>query len=291
MDDRLTATAGGRYDTFDVETVSTPYKTDFTPNSASFSTFSPRGGLNYLFDPGVRLHTTIGQAFVPPSAFELAGYSETVVQGVTMITQGNSNLDPETSLTYDGGVGFDRPGWGLSLDVTYFHTDVDDKIVSVQTGNLKTYENGLGAQIEGLETMLSFDIGALLSWERSLVLFANSAHIFKAEEEQSDGTMKDIQNVAEHTINYGIRYDDGLFDGKVNVRNQGKMKDTDWVTAGYPEIEYPSFTVVDLALGVTLFNHHRLLFKIDNIFGKDYYEKKGYPKPGRAFYASYGFKF
>jgi vitamin B12 transporter len=291
MDDRLTATAGGRYDTFDVETVSTPYKTDFTPNSASFSTFSPRGGLNYLFDPGVRLHTTIGQAFVPPSAFELAGYSETEVQGVTMITQGNSNLDPETSLTYDGGVGFDRPGWGLSLDVTYFHTDVDDKIVSVQTGNLKTYENGLGAEIEGLETMLSFDIGAPLGWERSLALFANSTHIFKAEEEQSDGTMKDIQNVAEYTINYGIRYGDGLFDGKVNVRNQGKMKDTDWVTAGYPEIEYPSFTVVDLALGVTLFNHYRLLFKIDNIFDMDYYEIKGYPKPGRAFYASYGFKF
>lgn len=291
MNERLTATAGGRYDTFDVETVETPYKTDFTPKAESFSTFSPRAGLNYLFDIGVRLHTTVGQAFVPPSAWELAGYSQTEVDGETMTTEGNANLDPETSLSYDVGVGFDRPVWGLSLDVTCFHTDVDDKIVSVQIGNYKTYENGLGAEIEGLETMVSFDIGAPLGWDRSLELFANATHIFKAEEEQSDGTMHDIHNVAEYTINYGIQYNDGLFDGKLHVRSQGEMKDTDWVTAGYPEIEYPSFTVVDLAIGTTLFDHHRLLFKIDNIFDKDYYEKRGYPKPGRAFYASYGFQF
>jgi vitamin B12 transporter len=291
MGERLTATAGGRYDTFDVETVETPYKNDFTPNSESFSTFSPRAGLNYLFDIGARLHTTVGRAFVPPSAWELAGFSETEVGGETMITEGNADLDPETSLTYDVGLGFDRPVWGLFLDVTYFHTDVDDKIVSVQTGNYKTYENGLGAEIEGLETMISFDIGAPLGWDRSLALFANSTHIFRAEEEQSDGTTKDIHNVADYTINYGVQYKDGLFDGKVHVRNQGMMKDTDWVTAGYPEIEYPSFTVVDLSLGVTLFDHHRLLFKVDNIFDENYYEKKGYPKPGRAFYGSYGYEF
>ncbi|WP_448382146.1 TonB-dependent receptor plug domain-containing protein [Desulfosoma sp.] len=291
LDGRLTATAGGRYDRFDLETLKTPYKVDFTPNSEGFSQLSLRGGLNYLFDAGFRLHTTVGQGFVPPSAFELAGYSETVVQGKTMITEGNPNLDPESSLTYDVGVGFERPEWGLALDVTYFHTDVYDKITSVQTGNYKTYINALDAEIYGLETMILFDFGAPLGWNRSLGLFVNSTHIFKAEEEQPNGTTKDIHNVADYTINYGIQYKDRMFDGKLHVRNQGRMKDTDWVTAGYPEIEYPSFAVVDLALRVKLFDHHRLLFKIDNIFDKDYYEKRGYPKPGRAFYASYSFVF
>lgn len=290
-DAKLTLTAGGRYDTFEVETKPTPHKTDFTPNSESFSTFSPRAGLNYLFDLGLRLHTTIGKAFVPPTAAQLAGYSETEVAGVTMITRGNPDLEPESSITYDIGIGFDKSEWGLALDVTYFHTDIDDKIMRVNEGNVTTYENSLGGEAEGLESMFSFDLGAPLHWNRTLALYLNAANIFKSEEEQPDGTMKDTHNVAKYTYNYGIRYVDGLFESKLHVRNQSKIKDTDWHAAGYPEIEYPAFTVIDLVAGVTFLQHHRLALKIDNILNEDYYEKIGYPKPGRAFYASYRYEF
>jgi outer membrane cobalamin receptor len=69
------------------------------------------------------------------------------------------------------------------------------------------------------------------------------------------------------------------------------MKDRDWVTAGYPEIEYPSFTVVDLMVGMSFLDNHQISLKVDNLLDKDYYEKKGYNKPGRAFYASYSYKF
>ncbi|MCF6291479.1 MAG: TonB-dependent receptor [Desulfobacterales bacterium] len=291
MDERLTATLGGRYDTFVVETRPTPYKTDFTPNSESFSTFSPRAGLNYNLDRGIRLHTTIGKAFVPPSAAQLAGYATRVVSGVTMITKGNPALDPENSTTYDFGLGYDRPEWGLSLDLTYFHTDVADKITRVTIGNTTTYENSLGAEMAGLETELSFDLGTPLDWDRSLSFFVNSTHMFKAEEEQPGGGMRDIHNVARYTVNYGIRYDDGMFDGKLHCRGQGPMKDTDWNAAGYPEVEYPSFTVVDLVVGVKFLEHHHLTLTMENLFDKDYYEKKGFPKPGRALYAGYRYEF
>jgi vitamin B12 transporter len=274
-----------------VESKATPFKTDFTPNSEDFSTFSPRAGVNYLFDMGLRLHGTVGKAFVPPSAAQLAGYAETIVQGVTMTTEGNADLNPESSVTYDVGVGFDGPAKGLSLDVTYFHTDIDDKIMRVTVGNRTSYENSLGGEIEGLESMLSFDLGVPFNWNRSLELFVNATNYFTAEEEQPDGTMKDIHNVAEFTYNYGIKYDDGFFDAKLHVRNQGPMKDTDWNAAGYPEIEYPSFTVVDLAAAVNFLDHHRITLKVDNILDEDYYEKKGFPKPGRAYYANYRYSF
>ncbi len=289
--DRLTLTAGGRYDTFEVETKKTPYKSDFTPNSENFSTVSPRAGLNYLIGDGLRVHTTVGKAFVPPSAAQLAGYAERVVSGTTMITKGNSGLDPESSVTYDIGFGYDRPEWGLSMDLTYFHTDVDDKITSVTTGNTTTYQNSLGAEMEGLETVFSLDAGTLFDWNRSLSLFVNSTYLFKAEEEQEDGSFKDIQNVARYTVNYGLAYDDGVVDGRLHLRSQGKMKDTDWNAAGYPELSYPTFTVVDLAVGVTLREHHKITLKADNILDEDYYEKKGFPKPGRAFYVSYRYRF
>ncbi len=291
MDKHLTATVGGRYDTFDVETKATPFKTDFTPNSESFSTFSPRTGLNYLFDQGVRLHGTIGKAFVPPTATQLAGYSESVVGGVTMVTKGNANLDPESSVTYDIGAGYDHAASGISLDLTYFHTRVDDKITQVTSGTITTYENSLNAKMEGLETMLSLDIGAPLNWDRALTLFVNSTNMFRAEEEQSDGTMKDIQNVAKYTVNFGLQYDDGSVDGKLNFRTQGRMKDTDWNAAGYPVIEYPSFTVVDLVTNYRFMEHHRVTLKVDNLLDHDYYEKKGYPKPGRGVFVSYAYEF
>jgi vitamin B12 transporter len=291
MDKRLTVTAGGRYDIFDVETKATPYKTDFIPDTASFSTFSPRTGLNYLFDQAVRLHTTVGKAFVPPTAAQLAGYSERLVYGVTMITRGNPNLDPESSITCDAGVGFEQKKWGLDIDFTVFHTDVDDKISTTASGNTTSYVNSLSAEMEGLESSLSLDVGAPLNWKRSLTFFVNSTHMFKAEEELTSATMQDIHNVAKQTVNYGIQYDDGLFDGKLHFRNQGGMKDTDWNAPGYPVIEYPSFTVADLMVGVTFLDHHRIILKADNLFDKDYYEKTGFPKPGRSFFATYRYEF
>lgn len=291
LDNKLTTTAGARYDTFNVETKKTPYKTGFTPNSESFSTISPRAGLNYLFDQGIRLHTTIGKAFVPPDAGQLAGYAERLVGGVTMVTRGNPGLDPESSLTWDAGAGYELAKMGLSLDLTYFHTDIDDKITTVTTGTTTTYQNSLAGEIEGLEYTLSFDIGTPLGWERSLSLFINGTSIFKAEEEQAGGIMKDTHNVASSTVNYGLKYDDGMFDGKLLCRSVGKRKDTDWNAAGYPEITYPEFDVVDLVIGRKFLDHHRVSLKADNIFDEDYYEKNGFPKPGRAFFVSYRYEF
>jgi vitamin B12 transporter len=289
--DHLTLTGGGRYDEFEVETLETPYMTGFDPNAENFSTFSPRVGANWLCDSGVRLHTTLGQAFVPPSAFELAGYSETEVGGVTMITQGNANLDPETSTTWDAGAGYELSRLGLAMDLTYFQTSVDDRISTVQTGNLKTYVNGLGADIQGIETSISFDFGVPLHWDRSVKAYFNSTTILTAEEELPADVMRDIYNVADYTYNYGLEYDDGVWDGKLHFRTVGPMRDTDWVTAGYPEIEYPSFTVTDLVVGYNFLQHHRVAFTVDNLFDEDYYEKKGYPKPGQSFFVSYSYKF
>ncbi|MCP4024021.1 MAG: TonB-dependent receptor [Desulfobacteraceae bacterium] len=291
MDERLTATLGGRYDRFEVATEVTPYKTNFTPNSESFSTFSPRGGLNYVFENGVRLHTTLGKAFVPPSAGELAGYNETSVGGVAMITRGNAGLDPETSVTFDAGIGYNKPQSGFKCDVTYFVTQVDDKITRYTEGNVTSYVNSLEQEMDGLEYEMSFDIGVFNNWNRSLTFYVNGTKIFNASEEVSAGIDQDVHNVSEHTVNYGVTYEDDHFMAKLHARSQGEMKDTDWNAAGYPEVIYPGFTVVDFVIGYKFLEHHNLKLSVDNVLDHDYYEKKGFPKPGRAFYLSYAFEF
>lgn len=293
FDSRLIATMGGRYDTIELTTKETPYKTDFKPGTADFSTFSPRAGLKFFITPVWQVHTTVGQAFVPPTAWEMAGYSETVVKKVTMVTRGNPDLDPEKSLTWDAGLSFDKKkDWGLFADLTYFMTDVDDKIQKVKVSATEsTYENAQEAEIRGLEGEFSFDIGQLANWGSSLRLFANFTKLFKAEETLTTGK-QDIYNVADIKVGYGLEYDDGrFFNGRVTARYVGHMKDTDWVTPGYPEIEYPTFTVVDLVGNFLLAKGHRLSLQIDNLFDKYYYEKKGYSMPGRSFFAAYTVEF
>jgi len=49
--------------------------------------------------------------------------------------------------------------------------------------------------------------------------------------------------------------------------------------------------VADIVLAVNFYTHHKLTFTVDNLFDEDYYEKKGFPKPGRAFFVSYTFSF
>lgn len=71
----------------------------------------------------------------------------------------------------------------------------------------------------------------------------------------------------------------------------GRVSNTDWNDAERPEIEYPNFTVVGLSLGVKFHEHRNVSLKIENLFDEDYYEKKGYPKPGRSFFVSYEIKY
>lgn len=121
--------------------------------------------------------------------------------------------------------------------------------------------------------------------------FVNGTRIFNAEEEQTDGAMKDIKNVANHTINFGVGYEQGMIKARLHARYQGPMKDNDWNTTGCPAIEYPSFTVVDLSVGINFKENHKVMINVDNLLDHDYFEKKGFPKPGIGFFVGYRYSF
>lgn len=290
MDENLILTAGLRYDYFDVETKKTPYKTDFIPGSESFDTVSPRAGVRYNWNKMVGLHTTIGKAFVPPKADQMAGYSERMVGNVTMVTRGNPDLDPETSWTWDLGLSFSHDRSGAFMDLTYFMTEVDDMITRTTKGNTTTFRNSSSAEMGGLEITLKWDAGMSFNLAKKIEFFLDGTRLFYAREKKS-GRWTDIHNVAHWKFNYGVAYDDGLVNGRITARYMGKRKDYDWYAPGYPEIEYDSFTVVDTYLGVKFKKHHSVNLKISNIFDEYYYEKPEFPLAGRAWYLEYRFQF
>jgi vitamin B12 transporter len=296
-DERLILNAGVRYDTFEITNKSTPLKTDFEPGSYDFDHVSPRAGIKFFptSDRMFQFHATVGTAFVPPQASQMAGYAETQVQTATMITTGNPDLDPETSVTWDVGLTVEKRGYALRADLTYFDTSVDDKITSVKLSNIVTsYTNADSAKMRGLEFEASWDIGEIMHWNRKLEFFANTTWMIEAEEDLlSDGVTvtRDIYNVADWKHSMGVNYDDGMFFGRFLARYIGERKDNDWYTPGYPEITYDDFIVCDLTLGVRFLKRHTVSVSAENIFDKYYYEKPEYPLPGRAIYAKYSLSF
>jgi len=152
----------------------------------------------YAIGGGVRTHGSIGRAFLAPDAFGRAGLTQTVSAGVAAITFGNPGLRSENSITADFGVGITRAGGAFDLDVTYFTTDVTDRITNArasfaagsrpvlgsgeQVSRVQTAVNAGAARIRGFEAAVRHDIGAALGRSWSLNAFANVTRIFEATE-------------------------------------------------------------------------------------------------------------
>ncbi len=181
---RLTIQPGVRYDniTFDVkETALLPtYKSGKKTNPFT----SPSLGVSYELIPAFRVKGTIGRAFVTTDAYSVAGYNEIRdSKGRIAVTAGNPDLKNESSVSWDLGLSFNKPKTGLSANVTYFSTKVTNRIAKViRTVNeplenkdviisRATFVNAANAEINGLETEVTYDFGALSNYRYSLKSF------------------------------------------------------------------------------------------------------------------------
>jgi len=291
--------------------------------------FNPSAGILYAIGAGVRAHGSIGRAFLAPDAFGRAGLTQSVLANVATITFGNPGLGAEHSITADLGLGITRINGAFDLDVTYFQTDVTDRITSARAtfaagsrpvlanGNLvsrvTTSVNAGKAEIRGLEGAVRYDIGAALSRSWSLTAFANATRIFTATESTPTVTVNAaqfngqtnftpasifqgvrigsplaelrIKNVASANWNVGVEYDDrsrvrvGALGRYVGTRTDNDFSDFSDVS----DIEYPPFATIDLTGGVRVTRRIRADVQVNNVTDENYYEKRGYNLPGRAF--------
>jgi outer membrane receptor protein involved in Fe transport len=195
---RVTGIVGGRLDRVSLEVRETPFRSDVAPGTDRFTIFNPNAGVQVGIGRGVRAHATAGRAFLNPSASSLAGFSSSVANNVASVIVGNPSLRPEHSVTVDGGLAFDAPTHGLSIDATYFDTRVTDRISSAratfpagrrpttvtgqQISSITTSVNAGVAHVRGLELATRYDIGRTLRRPFSLGLFVNGTRLFRAEE-------------------------------------------------------------------------------------------------------------
>ena len=280
---RTIVVVGGRFDRIMTATLETPLKTNFVPSESAFNVFNPSFGVKQWLGGGVRAHFAAGRAFIPAEAIQLTGYSTTVVGGRTTISQGNPDLEPERSTSFDGGV--EWTGARSRFDVTAFWTKVKDRFISnVVVSNppppdpiITTVMNGLDAHISGLD----FDAAYRVS--DTVTISSNVTHYFERKERLASGAEQDILNVATDTIRLGVDFDISRISARVGGRYVHGRKDNDFNLPGFPIIDYDDFTVFDATLTYRLGGPHAVMLSINNVFDAYYYEKIGYPLQGTSF--------
>jgi vitamin B12 transporter len=306
LEQRLTATLGGRLDRVVFDVRETELLAGYASNRESHLVFNPSAGLRYTGAGGVSLRTSAGRAFVTPDAFNVAGYAElSAGPDAVNVTRGNPDLRPESSVSWDIGVGLLRPAGGLDAELTYFRTDVRDRITlssasgagartpagdSVHT--ISTYLNVDEAEIRGLEAELGYDLGALSGWSHSLRAFTGASRMLRAEQ-ITGGVRSPILNVAKMNLNAGLEFDDfRRYAARLAARYVGERHDqdfSDWMNPG--TVIFPSFLVVDVAADVRLGEHYRVGARVENLTDENYYEVRGYPLPGRSLRLQAGISF
>jgi outer membrane cobalamin receptor len=240
-----------------------------------------------MLTPGIRAHGTVGRAFVPADARALTGFAENIVGGRTQISQGNPNLKPERSVSFD--VGVERTSQASRLDVTYFQTKVTDRVVSnVVISNpappapvVISFVNALSARMRGLEVDYDQRVNGHVGVSASLT------HYFTRREQLPTTGERDINVVANNSLRASLDLDVGPLSGRVSARYVQGRRDLDFNTAGNPQIDYEDFAVVDLSTVYRLTRQHSLSLAVNNLLDTYYYEKLGFPHLGRAFALRY----
>lgn len=266
---------------------------------------SPSLGVTYELVPSLRLKANVGRAFVTTDAYSVAGYNEIRdSKGRIAVTAGNPDLKNESSISMDLGLDFNKPKAGFAASVTFYNTQVDNRIAKIikvvneplSNGDMitsrATFVNAADAEITGLETELSYDFGASADYRYSLKAFWNGNSIIKARElivgTDASEVERDIQNVARNTFNYGIAYGNlKWLQLRLSGRSIGMRKDIDYTDPINPEIEYPKYMVLDFTAQFKIAGGHSVALKLNNITDENYYEKRGYNLPGRALSVRY----
>ena len=309
FNEKLTVNPGVRYEVITYDVKKTPLLNTYAPGKESNPFFSPSLATQYHLGSFI-IHGTVGRAFVTPDAYNVAGYSEIISNNKAGVTQGNPGLRNENSVSWDGGLRFGNNTSGFAADVTYFNTNVKDRITTQRTTppagektesgyeilSRTTYINANKAAIQGLEGELSYDLGALHNNRYMLRLFTNWTKTFKAAEitiaANGTQTKRSIYNVADFTTSYGIGYNNlrGLTIQLLG-RYVGKRKDTDFNDARSPEIVYPRFMTLDFSAGYTYANKHSVTIFVNNFTDENYYEKRGFNLQGRNLNIRYAISF
>jgi vitamin B12 transporter len=261
---RVNLIAAARYDRFKVKTK--PPETgdipDFNARSETFDHLSPKLGIGVKFlKEMLRIRANAGEGFKSPKADELAADYE--LEGIRY--EGNPDLKPEISQTYDLGVDIFHDLF--TLNAGYFHTDYKDKISLIDlSDSTKSWENQGKDELAGVDLNLEWEISQTFGWEMDLSLWSKATFNTTKKDKQTD---KKLRYIPDYEVKSGLNLNHNHFNSQISYVRVGpqiiEVYDEETMDQLYVG-EKSSFDFWDLTLGYQFKTHWQVRAIVSNLF-------------------------
>jgi len=174
---------------------------------------------------------------------------------------GNPDLQPETSTSFELGAEY-LMGNGGSLQVTLFHTEIDDKI---------QWSGGTYNQVPGVTTTRGVELAGSVPVAQGWEAFGNYTYTDAFTEDA--GLRTAAIRVPRHDLTLGV-------EGQITDRVSGLFTlqhVADVLDAG----PLPDYTVANLTVSYAVNDTTEAYLRVENIFDEDYQTVRDYGQPGR----------
>jgi vitamin B12 transporter len=216
---------------------------------------------------GMRPHTSVGTAVKFPAMFEQFGQ----FPGFFVA---NPDLKPEKSLGWDAGVEF-TVGKAATLDVTYFHADLTDKIAASGL----PFPGPSLINLPGISTRDGIELALRTRFSPSLT--ATFAYTYLLAEE-STGLEEVRRPRHAGRVDLSYVFAGGLGSANLGIAYNGSMTDAVFVNGqfGFPEpgrrLLLDDYWLVNASVSYKLQPGVELFGRVENLFDQHYQEVFGY---------------
>ena len=235
------------------------------------NTFTYKIGTEYLIEPTKTIiKSNWGTGFVPPSLLFMYGKK---VPHKHRIIEGNPNLSPEKSQTFD--IGFIQKISGkVRISATFFWSKINNSIMLVENkkNHVYTPENVNKCISRGIESTISFEFSNILDFELSDTYTQSGL--------TQSGPTALTNNIPHNVIGGSLMLKWQKIYAQINGQYIGTMHDS-------ADNQIGRYALFNANFSYKINKNTKLSLYAQNIFNKFYYSSwngYGYAAPPRSFY-------